>query len=169
VSKFTFGKSTSATQSPVAIKDGVHVAVIVQVAHIGLQLAFDREKAPEEQLAVAFELASGELITKRMKFSDHPFSGCCALFNSAFPDLNGPDNPEHGLPDLLGKSVLVEVEVRDTKWPRVSGILSLEDGFDPIQPKTETLEFDAGAMDREVYQKLHRDIRGWVSKRVRHS
>jgi hypothetical protein len=24
-------------------------------------------------------------------------------------------------------------------------------------------------MDRDVYLKLHRDIKGWVSKRVRHS
>jgi hypothetical protein len=31
------------------------------------------------------------------------------------------------------------------------------------------LEFDADEMDRDVYLKLHRDIKGWVSKRVRHS
>jgi hypothetical protein len=170
MSKFTFSKSSSTTtQSPVAIKDGVHVAVIVQVAHIGLQLAFDREKAPEEQLAVAFELASGDTVTKRMKFSDHPHSGCFALFNAAFADPSETDNPEPGLADLLGKPVLIEIEVRDGKWPRVTEVLALEDGFEPIEPKSELLEFDADEMDSEVYKKLHRDIRALVSKRVRSS
>ena len=44
MSKFTFSKSSSTTQSPITIQDGLHVAVVVQVAHIGLQLAFDRNK-----------------------------------------------------------------------------------------------------------------------------
>jgi hypothetical protein len=169
MSKFTFSKSSSVTPSTIAIQDGLHVAVVVQVAHIGLQLAFDRNKEPEDQMAVAFELESGELIAKRMKFSDHPSSGCFSLFYSAFADLVEADDQERGLTDLLGKSVLIEVEVRDAKWPRVTGILRLEDGFDPIHPKTETLEFDADEMNRETYLKLHRDIRAWVSKRVRHA
>ena len=169
MSKFTFSKSSSTTQSPITIQDGLHVAVVVQVSHIGLQLAFDRNKEPEGQMAVAFEVASGELIAKRMKFSDHPSSGCFALFNSAFPIHDESANEALGLTDLLGKSVLIEVEVHDAKWPRVTGILCLENGFEPIKPMTEMLEFDADEMDRDVYLKLHRDIKGWVSKRVRHS
>ena len=47
--------------------------------------------------------------------------------------------------------------------------MPLEAGFEPFEPKTELLEFDADEMDREVYIKLQRDIRGWVSKRVRHA
>ena len=74
-----------------------------------------------------------------------------------------------GLPQLLGKSVLIEVEVRDGKWPRVVGIMPLEAGFEPIEPTVELLEFDADEMDREVFLKLHRDIRAWVSKRVRYA
>ena len=46
--------------------------------------------------------------------------------------------------------------------------MPLEDGFDPTPPKTKLLEFDAAEMDRDVYSELHRDIRTWVSQRVRH-
>ena len=94
MSKFTFGKSSSTTQSPITIQDGLHVAVVVQVAHIGLQLAFDRNKEPEGQMAVAFEVASGELIAKRMKFSDHPSSGCFAMCIpiKPWPDSNSFNN-----------------------------------------------------------------------------
>jgi hypothetical protein len=73
MSKFTFSKSASATQSPIAIEEGIHVAVIVQVTDVGLQLAFDRNKEAEALMAVAFELASGAMVTQRMKFSDHPY------------------------------------------------------------------------------------------------
>lgn len=73
MSKFTFSKLASATQPPIAIEEGVHVAVIAQVTDVGLQLAFDRNKETEAQMAVAFELASGAMVTQRMKFSDHPY------------------------------------------------------------------------------------------------
>ena len=169
MSKFTFKKSAEKFQPTLSIEDGVHVAVVVQVADVGLQLPFDRDKDPEAQLAVAFETKNGELVVRRMKFSEYPSSSCYELFTSAFPNLDESDDQELGLPDLLGKSVLIEVEVRDGKWPRITGIMPLEEGFDPVTPKTEMLSFDAEEMDREVYLKLHRDIRNWVSKRVRHS
>ena len=165
--KFTFKKSAPKPQMPLFIDEGVHAAVIVQVAHIGMQLPFDRDKDPEEQMAVAFQIESGELIAKRMKFSDPDSSSCYALFSSAFPDLEDSDDQELKLADLLGKSVLIEVEVRDGKWPRVTAIMPLEEGFEPVEPKTELLEFDADEMNREVYLKLHRHIRDWLSKRVR--
>jgi len=169
MSRFAFKKSAAKPQPTLTIKDGVYAAVVVQVAHIGLQQPFDKDKDPEEQMAVAFELASGELIAKNMKLSNHPSSGCFALFTSAFPDLDETDDQELGLADLLGKSVLIEVEVRDSKWPRVTAIFPLEEGFEPVEAKTELLQFDADEMDREIYLKLHRDIRAWVSKRVRRS
>ena len=108
-------------------------------------------------------------MAKRMKFSDHPSSTCYALLRSAFPKLDESGDHEPGLSDLLGKSVLIEIEVRDGKWPRITEIMPLEDGFDAVKPKSELLTFDAYEMDREVYLKLHRDIRAWVSKRVRHT
>ncbi|MGD8853007.1 MAG: hypothetical protein PVI28_11465 [Gammaproteobacteria bacterium] len=169
MSKFSFKKSTGKFQPTLSIEAGVHIAVVVQVADIGLQLPFDRDGDPEPQLAVAFETVSGQLIAKRMKFSEHPSSGCYALFTSAFPDLDESDDQELGLADLLGRSVLIEVEVRDGKWPRITGIMPLEEGFDAVTPQNEMLAFDAEEMDREVYLQLHRDIRAWVSKRVRHS
>ena len=169
MSRFTFKKSATNPQPILTIKDGVYAAVVVQAAHIGLQRPFERDKEPEEQMAIAFELASGELITKRFKFSNHPSSGCFALFTSAFPDLDDSDDQELGLAELLGKSVLIEVEVHDSKWPRVTAIMPLEQGFEPIETKTELLEFDADKMGREIYSKLHRDIRNWISKRIRHS
>jgi hypothetical protein len=169
MSQFTFKKSATKPQIPLFIDEGVHVAVVVQVAHIGMQLPFDRDKDPEAQMAVAFQIESGEIIAKRMKFSDHDSSSCYRLFTSAFPDLEESDDQELSLVDLLGKSVLIEVEVRDGKWPRVTAIMPLEEGFEPVVSKTELLEFDAEEIDREVYLKLHRDIRALVSKRVRQS
>jgi hypothetical protein len=169
MSHFTFKKSAAKPQPTLTIKDGVYAAVVVQATHIGLQRPFDGDKDPEEQMAVAFELASGELITKRFKFSNHPSSGCFALFTSAFPNLDESGDQELGLADLLGKSVLIEVAVHDSKWPRITAIMPLEEGFKPVERKTELLEFDADEMDREIYVKLHRDLRNWVSKRIRHS
>jgi hypothetical protein len=169
MSKFTFKKTVEKPQHAPPIEEGVHTAVVVQVADIGLQLPFDRDRDPEEQMGVAFQLESGELIAKRMKFSDHPNSACYALFTAAFPDLDESDDRERDLPDLLGQTVLIEVAVRDGKWLRITEIMPLETGFEPLTPKTELLTFDANEMDREVYLKLHRDIRSWVSKRVRHA
>ena len=153
MSPFTFKKSAVKPQPTLAIKDGIYPAVVVQAAHIGLQRPYEKDKDPEEQMAVAFELASGELIAKRMKFSNHPSSGCYALFTAAFPDLDESDDQELGLADLLGKSVLIEVAVRDSKWPRVTAIMPLEEGFEPVEAKTELLEFDADEMDREIYSQ----------------
>ena len=166
---FTFKKSAASSGNASTIIEGVHSAAIIQVAHIGLQRPFDRDAEPEPVLAVAFELENGEQVAKRMKVSTHPSSGCYSLFTSAFPDLEEDGDDTLELTDLLGKSVLIDVEIRDGKWPRVTEIMPLEDGFEPITPKTALLEFDADAMDREIYLKLHRDIRSWVSKRVRHS
>lgn len=168
MNKFTFKKTTEKNNQNPVIKDGVYPASIAQVANIGLQRPFDREDDPEEQMAVAFELPSGELVARRMKFSSHPSSGCYSLFTSAFPDI-GESDEDLGLPELLGKSVLIEIEVRGGKWPRVVEIMPLEDGFEPVTPKTDLLVFDAHEMDREIFLKLHRDIRSWFSKRVRHS
>jgi hypothetical protein len=169
MSKFKFKKTSKKLEPTTRISDGVYSAVIIQVADIGLQLPFDKNDAPGPQLAVAFELENGEVVAKRMKFSEHPSSGCYALFTSAFPDLNESDDRELSLSDLLEKPVLIEVEVHEGKWPRVIEILPLEEGFIPLAPASETLFFDAEDMDRDVFLKLQRDIRSWVSKRVRHS
>ena len=160
--KFTFKKTKEKPQLPLFAEDGVHAAAITQVADVGLQLPFDRDKEPEAQMAVAFELAGGDLIAKRMRFSEHPSSSCYALLTAAFPGLHESSDQELGLADLLGKTVLIEVEVRDGKWPRVIEIMPLKEGFEAFGPKGELLNFDAEEMDREVYRKLHRDIRSWV-------
>ena len=53
MSKYSFKKSTEKYQPTPPIENGVHAAAVVQVADIGLQPAFDRDKDPEDQLAVA--------------------------------------------------------------------------------------------------------------------
>lgn len=167
MSIFKFKQAIEQNPANPSVAEGIYPAAIVQVANIGLQRPFDKDKDPEPQMAVVFELENTELIAKRMKFSDHPSSTCFALFTSAFPDLDDESDDELDLRDLLGKNVLVEVEVRDSKWPRVVSILPLEESFESITAHTEQLIFDAAEMDREVYLKLHRDIRSWVSKRIR--
>ncbi len=165
---FQFKKSTAITCNTSTIDESVHSAVIIQVANIGLQRAFDKDAEPEPMLAVVFELENGEQIAKRMKQSTHPSSACYALFNSAFPDLEETDDATLELNDVLGKSALIEVTFRDGKLPRVTEIMPLEAGFEPVTAKSELLSFDVNEMGREAYLKLHRDIRSWVSKRIRH-
>jgi hypothetical protein len=169
MSSFSFNKDSAAPQQHTSITEGVHATVITQVADIGLQKAYDPENPPEAQFAVSFELVMGETITKRMKFSDHPMSNCYAIFTSAFPELLESGHGERDLSNLLGKSVLIEIEIHDSKWPRITAIMPLEDGFSPVTPKGDLLEFDANNMDRDVYTKLHRDIRSLVAKRIRHA
>ena len=165
---FKFKKSTAITGNTSTIDEGVHSAAITQVANVGLQRPFEKDVEPEPALAVVFELENGEQVAKRMKLSNHPSSGCYALFTAAFPDLEEADDVTLELPDLLGKSVLIEVTVREGKWPRVSEIMPLEAGFEPVTATSELLAFDADEMDREIYLKLHRDIRSWTAKRIRH-
>ncbi|RLA48219.1 MAG: hypothetical protein DRR42_17005 [Gammaproteobacteria bacterium] len=92
---FKFKTSPSSSSTTTSIQEGVHSASIVQVANIGLKLAFNKEDAPVEQMAVVFELETGDLIAKRMKFSDHPSSGCYAVFTAALPDQS-EDEDEGG-------------------------------------------------------------------------
>lgn len=167
--QFKFKKNSEKPLREKFIEPGLYSAVITQVADIGLQMPFDRENDPEQQMAVTFELANGDQLAKRMKFSEHPSSGCYAVFTAAFPDLEVSSDQELGLTDLLGKSALIEVEVRDGKWPRITGVLPLEVGFEAHIPTGELLAFDADTMHREVYLKLHRDIRSWIAKRVRNA
>jgi hypothetical protein len=158
-------KKASGHKQPAQIEAGIYAAAIVQAADIGLQRAFDRDAPPEPQLAVAFEHNGGAIIAKRMKFSEHPASHCFALFNAAFPDL--ADESEFELVDLLGRSVLIDVDVNDGGWPRVTCISPLEMGFDAVTPCSDQIVFSAEAMDKAVYMKLDRSIRSWVSQRIR--
>lgn len=165
MTRFSFKNGEDSHAQHRGIEDGVHSAVIVQVADIGLQKPFDPDEPPEQKMAVAFELEPGALIAKRFKLSAHPLSVCYSLFAAAFPGLEG----EFELGDLLGKTVLIEVELRNGTWPRVIQIMPLEEGFEPVTPSSELLSFDVAEMDKAAYLKLHRDIRSWVSRRVRHA
>jgi hypothetical protein len=156
MSRFTFEKSTPKKQLPLLIEDGIHVVVVVQVARLS------------SQFAVVFEIESGDQIARRMEFSDDPSSFCFSLVDSVF-NLDVFNERGWAWADFLGKSVLIRIEVRDGKRLSVTGVKPLRDGFEPLTPKSELLEFYADEIDDEVYLKLHRDIRGWVSKRVRHS
>ena len=164
---FQFKKPDAISSTTSTIEEGVHSAAICQVADVGLQRAFDKDAEPEPTIAVAFELENGEQVAKRMKLSTHPSSGCYALFTSAFPDLDETDDDTLELTDLLGKSVLIEVTIRNEKWPHVTEIMPLEEGFEPVSASSGRLAFDADEMEREVYLKLRREIRSLVSKRIR--
>ena len=85
VKSFKFKKSAAATGNTSTIDEGVHRAAIIQVANVGLQRPFEKDVEPEPTLAVVFELENGEQVAKRMKLSNHPSSGCYALFTAAFP------------------------------------------------------------------------------------
>lgn len=163
MSKFNFknAKQKAATNAP-EIKKGVHVGVITQAVCLGMQRPYGPDDEPVEQLGITVELEGGQQITKNMKYSGHPMSKLYDLFMAALPD---EDDLE--FENLLGKSVLIEVELYQEKWPKITNIMSLEDGFAPVTTQTELIYFDVEQMNKDQFLKLHKDQRNWISKRIR--
>ena len=61
----------------VIIKDGRHVGVVVQVAHVGLQPAFEKDDPAVPSIGVSVEFPEG-LLARTIRISQHVIgtSGC---------------------------------------------------------------------------------------------
>lgn len=153
------------------IEAGRHIARIVQIVGVGLQKAFDPTQPPEQKLGIALELASGAVIARTVSLNLSPASLLGRLVEAAGIDLNELD--AFDTTDLLGKSVAVEVEVRDARWPKATGFGPLEAWDEEFAAKAEPLAFDIDAppADRAelqaVFLKIHPDLRKAISERVR--
>lgn len=157
------------------IEAGRHIARIVQIVGVGLQKAFDPGMPPESKLGVAFELASGATIARTVSVNLSPASLLGRLVEAAGIDLNelATEAREFDADDLLAKSVAVEVEVRDARWPKVTGFGPLEAWDEEFDAKGEMITFDIDnppadrAELQAVFLKVHPDLRKAISERVR--
>ena len=149
----------------VVIEAGRHVGTVVQVAHVGLQPAYERDGPTYATLGVAVEFDEG-VIARTIRISQHPSS----LFFGLQVACSLGDADELDLGDLLGKAVACEIEHRDT-WPTIRSFGPTET-FDVVPAaRSPLIQFDVDALERgegrDEFLKLHPDIRRAISRRVR--
>ena len=169
--KISFNKNVAIDQSA-TLTEGRHIGTVIQIAGLGVQPAFDAGKLPSPCVGVVLQVA-GTQITKMMRLSGHPMSALFAYFCAALPDPDGFDGDEP-LPLTLGRPVAIEVSLKG-RYTKIDSFHRPED-FELASAPTvaaadlvmlddpKALEDDSGKV---LFLKLHRDIRGWISNRVR--
>ena len=169
--KISFNKKLSTSSAP-SIAEGRHVGTIIQIAALGDQPGFNVGDPPVPSIGVVVQIA-GAQIAKKMRLSDSPMGTLFSYLEAALPDPQGyeGDNP---LPLTLGCPVAVEVTVKG-QYANIASfhrLESFETGTEPKAAKSELALLDdpdllAGEDGKALFLKLHRDIRSWISKRVR--
>ena len=170
--KITFNKSAPGAHG-IALSEGRQIGTVVQVSTLGSQPAFNPGEAAVDSLGVVIQLVGGGTVAKKMRVSDHPMSALHQYLEATLPDpdLYGGDDP---LPLTLGRPVAVEISMNG-RFPRIESFHRPED-FElsgaPAVPTSNLIMFpDITELTREsgkaLFLKLHRDIRGWLSSRVR--
>lgn len=169
--KISFNKKL-ATSSAAPLAEGRHVGTIIQIAALGDQPGFNVGDPPAPSVGVVVQV-NGAQITKKMRVSDSPLSALFSYLDSALPDPDTyeGDNP---LPLTLGCPVAVEVTVKG-QYANIASFHRLESfeiGTAPTVTKSDLVMLDdpallAGEDGKTLFLKLHRDIRSWISKRVR--
>lgn len=169
--KIAFNKKQATAQST-PLTEGRYIGTVVQIAGLGDQPAFTAGEAPVPSVGVVVQLA-GTQIAKKMRLSDSPLSALFAFLDATLPDPEGFDGDDP-LPLTLGKPVAVEVTVKGP-YASIASFHRPED-FEvtraPAVAASDLLILDgpealAGDSGKVAFQQLHRDIRGWFSKRVR--
>ena len=168
--KISFSKKLATAQSS-TLTEGRYVGTIIQIANIGMQPAYEVGNPAAPWVAVVIQLP-GAQIAKKMRISDSPLSALFAYLDAALPD---PDSYEGDdpLPLTLGRPIAIEVTVKG----QYAGIASLHrpESFElpnaPTVAAADCLILDdpelTGDAAKTMFLKLHRDIRSWLSKRVR--
>lgn len=161
-----------ATPLSTALTEGRYVGTVIQIANIGNQPAFNAGDDPVPSVGVVLQL-DGTQIAKSMRFSDNQFSSLHSYFEATLPD---PDSYEGNdpLPLTLGQPVAIEVIVKG-QYAKIASFHRPEDFELSSAPKVapdglimfEGLETMTNEAGKAIFMKLHRDIRSWISKRVR--
>ena len=170
--KILFNKKAVSTQTATLIP-GRYVGTVVQIAGLGNQPPFTPGKAPVSSVGVVIQL-EGTQIAKKMSVSDSLFSTMFKYLDATIPDTDTYDG-DNPLPLTLGRPVAVEVSVRDGRYTKIDSFHRPEDfelksaphvaAVDQVMIEDpDVLVKDAG---KTLFLKLHRDIRSWISNRVR--
>ena len=171
--KVLFNKKLVSTQS-VTLIEGRYVGTVVQIAALGNQPSFTSGEAPASSVGVVIQLASTQ-IAKKIRVSDNSLSTLFKYLDATLPDPDTYDGDDP-LPLTLGCPVAVEVSVsRDGKYTKIDSFHRPEDfelksaPFVAVvdQVMIEDLEAFLGGTEKTSFLKLHRDIRSWISSRVR--
>jgi hypothetical protein len=169
--KIPFNKSLASKQVS-AIVAGRHVGTITQIAGLGDQPAYKVGNPPEASVGIVVQLSSGQL-TKKMRAIGDPRSKLFEFLHATLPDPDGFDGDDP-LPLTLGRPVAIEVIVNGQYANIVSfhrpETFELND-IAPVNPVNlvmlDSPDVMTGEAGKDLFMKLHRDIRSWISKRVR--
>lgn len=170
--KILFNKKLVSTQTA-TLAEGRYVGTVIQIAALGKQLPFTAGEAPVASVGVVIQLASIQ-IAKKMTINESSLSALSKYLNATLPD---PDTyiGDDPLPLTLGRPVAVEVSVRDGRYTNIDSFHRLEDFELKSAPHVavvdqvmiEDPEAFVGDTGKTSFLKLHRDIRKWISNRVR--
>jgi len=150
---------------------GRRTGTVTQIVGLGDQPAYKVGDPPCPSVGVVVQLSDGQ-VAKRMRICDSPYSAIFSFLNAALP--NPDDSFEDPLPLTLGCPVSLEI-VANGNFQNVESFhrpmefeLSDAPKVDPdsllFLEKAEDLVGEEG---KQQFHKLHPEIRGWLSKRVR--
>ncbi len=169
--KISFNKPSAAAQSA-AIAEGRHIGTVIQIAGIGDQPAYNIGDPAKLSIGVVVQL-KGTQLAKKMTFISSFYGTLSSYLAAALPDPGSYDGDDP-LPLTLGRPVAIEVTVKG-QYINIASFHRPED-FELADAPTvasadlvflegpEALTGDAG---KAIFLKLHRDIRSWISKRIR--
>jgi hypothetical protein len=169
--KIPFSKKLNTTQG-VPLAEGRYIATVIQIAGLGNQPAYNIGEPPVPSVGVVVQVAETQL-AKRMSLSSSPWSKLFGYLNAALPDPDSYDG-DNPLPLTLGCPVAIEVIVKGP-YANIDSFHRPEE-FDacnaPAVADTDLIFLEsseelAGDAGKALFPKLHRDIRSWLSKRVR--
>ena len=168
--KVLFNKSLSTTTSP-SIPEGRHVGTVIHIAGLGDHPAFNAGSPPAACIGVVIQLANGQ-VTKKMTLTENPMGTLHSYLKSTLPDPDYVgDDP---IPLTLGRPVAVEITANG-KFTNIASFHqpeSFELSDAPRVASTDLLMLEGpesltGDEGKALFLKLHRDIRSWLSKRIR--
>jgi hypothetical protein len=169
--KISFNKSI-ATSKPATLAEGRYVGTVTQIASLGDQPGYQPGEPAYPALGVVIQIASTQ-IAKRMRLSESPLSTAFAFLDAALPDPESYDGDDP-LPLTLGRPVAIEVTVKgqyaniaEFSRPEAFELADAPKILASERVMLDDLEILHGESGKALFLKLHRDIRSWLSKRVR--
>ena len=165
--------SKQATASAVAsVLAGRHIGTVIQIVGLGDQPAYDRADPPVPSVGIVVQCANFQ-IAKKMRISDSAYSTMYGYLNASLPDPDAysGDDP---LPMTLGRPVAVEITVKK-QFANIDSFQRPMD-FELVDVPNvsaddlillEGVESLTGDNAKTIFLKLHRDIRSWLSQRIR--
>jgi hypothetical protein len=169
--KISFNKSLTTNKSA-PLTEGRYIGTVIQIASLGDQPGYQPGEPAYPALGVVIQLA-GTQIAKRMRLSESPLSTTYAFLGATLPDPENYDGDDP-LPLTLGRPVAIEVTVKG-QYANIAEF-SRPEAFEladaPKVIASDLLMLDdpdvlQGESGKTLFLKLHRDIRSWLSKRVR--